>query len=327
MDRKYLAEAAATSLAVLSFGCVDVGTPPAVGSPEMSTASGGSLASSDPTTNPITTGGAQSTLDASSGGSGSGGFPSDGGDTGGSAAGFDLEAHLMASKTGAVSEAAASGVPSNWSWVAGATETQTTPPGSAYTHANYWGALFRGPTNTSPENTLVEIRNCSMAFLFEGDGTWSLADSSVNLGGATFTPTYGGGGPDPIVLEHHSAGLDVVPSIDHIYHFWQDNGYQPVPKPIQEIVTNCQSRLALRNADGTDDRSEADYLIHMGADFRDPNDPDCSNDGYICPSFGVSRFERVQNEFRNHTFHSLTEEDLESGTPLPPSELFILPAN
>lgn len=328
MDRKYVAERVGVSVALISLSCVDGGSPPTLGGPEAPLESAGTAgywgAQVDPTAPGA--GGAGIPGATSSGGLVSGGAET-GGNSGDPPLELDLVAHLMASRTGAASEAAPSGVPSDWSWVSGATETETTPPSSSYTHANYWGAIFRGVTNASPENTLVEIRNCTMAFLLEGDSVWTLADSSVELGGATFTPTYGGGGPKPVVLQQQSTGVDVVPAIDHIYHFWQANGYQPVPEPIQEIITNCQARLALRRADGADDRSEADYLIHMGADFRDPGDPNCSNDGYICPSFGVSRFERVQIEFRNHTFHSLTEDDIENGTPLPPAELFDLEAN
>jgi hypothetical protein len=239
---------------------------------------------------------------------------------------FDIKAHLLASAEGAPSEAAAAGVPSNWDWVAGATRTSTSPPDAAHSSANYWGALFRGPTNTTAANTLVQLRNCSMWFLKEGATEWTKTDSSAELGGATFSPTYAGGGPDPIVLEALATGINVVPAAGHIWHFWQGNSYRPVQGKVREIITNCQSRLGLRNAGGQDDRAEADYLVHMGADWRDPNDPSCANDDYICPSWGVSRFERVTTAWRNHTFHSVTKADLDAGVPLPPASLFSAPA-
>jgi hypothetical protein len=118
----------------------------------------------------------------------------------------------------------------------------------------------------------------------------------------------------------------VVPAPGHIWHFWQGNSYQPLPSSVIEILSNCQARLGLRDVAGPDDRADADYLVHMGADFRDPSDPSCQNDANICPSFGVSRLERVTSAWRNHTFHSLTPVDIDDGVPLPPGALFALPA-
>ncbi len=238
---------------------------------------------------------------------------------------LDVSAHLLASAEGSPSEAAAAGVPSSWEWVAGATGTSTSSPDGAHTHANYWGALFRGPSDSTAKNTQVALRNCSMWFLEESAQAWSNTAAAVELAGSTFSPTYADSGPDPIVLGQLATGINVVPAAGHIWHFWQGNGFQPVNRAVREVLTNCQSRLALRSASGADDRAEADYLLHMGADWRDPNDPSCENDNYICPSWGVSRLERVKSTWRNHTFHSMTEADMAEGAPLPPAELFALP--
>jgi len=266
---------------------------------------------------------------AGNGGAGNGGVGSgSGANVGGSSSPvFDVTEHLLASAESSPSEAPPSGVPSTWNWVAAATSTLTSPPDGAYTHANYWGAVFRGQSDATPGNTQIELRNCSMWFLREGADQWVKTDASVDLGGSTFTPTYAGGGPEPLVLLQGPAGSDVVPAEGHIWHFWQGNGYQPVAGVVREIISNCQSRLALRNAGAEDDRAAADYLVHMGADWRNPSDPECVNDGYICPSWGVSKFERLSVAWRNHTFHSLTRADLSAGAPLPPASLFALPMN
>lgn len=236
--------------------------------------------------------------------------------------GFDLKEHLLASATGAASEAPPAGVPSHWDWVAAATTTRTTPPGPQYSHSNYWGALFRGLSDVTPPNTLVQLRACSMWFLREGSTDWTEADASPKLDGSTFSPAYAAGGPAPSILVQLPTGLDVVPAEGHIYHFWQDNGYQPTPQTVREIVVNCQARLAMHDPSAADDRAQADYLVHVGADFRDPTDPSCQNDQNICPSWGVGRLERVTNDWRNHTFHSLTPQDLSSGVPLPRASFF-----
>lgn len=263
-------------------------------------------------------------------GAGSAGFdPAGGGAASGTSqelGDIDVREHLLASAEGAPSEGLPAGVPISWSWVAGATSTRTTPPSVAYTHANYWGAVFRGAANSTPSNTQLEIRRCTMWFLRPGAAEWSQTGASPLLGGATFSPSYAGGGPDPLVRAAQPGGLDVVPAPGYIFHFWQDNGYQPLDGAVQEIVSNCQARSSLRSATASDDRASADYLIHMGADFRNPADPSCQNDQYICPSWGVGRLERVTTAWRNHTFHSLIRADLDAGVPLPPASIFRLPA-
>lgn len=266
----------------------------------------------------LLTGGCSSATAASA----SGQSPDAGKTTAAGSADTDERQHLAETLAGARGEEAPTGVPPTWDWVAGATETKTQPPSERYTHANYWGAIFRGPRSSTPSNTVVSIRNCSMWLLLEGDTTWTKFAASVALDGSTFSPTYASGGPAPIILESVPTGVNVVPSEGNIWHFWQANGYQPLPNAVREIIVNCQARLDLREAGGNDDRSEADYLIHVGADFRNPADPSCAQDDFICPSWGVSRLERVTSAWRNHTFHSLSRADLDGVAPLPPRTLF-----
>jgi hypothetical protein len=236
--------------------------------------------------------------------------------------------HLLASAEGAPSEKPPQGVPAHWSWVAGSTTPTTVPPDSDYTHANYWGAVFRDESNTTPANTKIELRNCSFWILHQGESEWMKVANGPALGGGTFSPTYASGGPNPDVLTDFENGSDVVPAPGYIWHFWPDDSYQPVRQnEIREVLSNCQSRLALRDASVEDDRAAAGYLVHMGIDWRDPNDPGCADTNYVCVSFGVSRFETVETHWRNHTFHSLTAADLEAGVPLPPTSLFKLPDN
>lgn len=234
---------------------------------------------------------------------------------------------LLNSAPGQRSEAAPAGVPSNWSWVAGAVvddhDLDHNPP---YTHINFWGAVFRDTRNVTPANTEVQIANSTFWLLRDGATQWELFQGQTppDLGGASFSPQYHGGSGDPI-LRHNSQGTFVVPYTGDIWHFWHGDGYEPSTNNIREMIVNTQARLVLRNANGVDDRSQAGYLIHMGADLRNPNDPGCALDNYICPSFGVGKFFIVTNEWRNMPFHSITQADMDAGMPMPPPGIFVLP--
>jgi uncharacterized protein YjdB len=230
---------------------------------------------------------------------------------------------LLNSQQGSPSEATPYGVPSNWDWVAGAT-LNSLSAASPYTHANYWGAVFRGQTNTTPSNTQVQIKFTSMWVLYNGASSWFQFQTQTppDLGGGTFTPTYNGGGPAPQRLSHTSEGTFVVPAPGYIWHFWYGNSYQPINDNIREMLVNAQVRLVLINPGGTDDRAQANYLVHVGADKRNPNDPSCASNSFICPSFGVGKFVRVTNEWKNVTFHSVNSADISGGVPLPPASLF-----
>ncbi|MDX2024076.1 MAG: hypothetical protein SF187_27800 [Deltaproteobacteria bacterium] len=235
---------------------------------------------------------------------------------------FDVPKHLLATAEGTKSEAAPSGVPATWSWVVGATAPKLSPPTAAHTHANYWGAVFRGPSNNTPSNTHVEIRECQAWVLYRGSTQWVRIDNDVGLGGSTFSPTYAGGGPAPL-LTKQTSGADVVPAPGYIWHYWPSNSYQAIRSTeVREVISNCQTRLALRDPKGTDDRDTADYINHVGIDWRDPADPACVNSNRVCPSFGVSMFFKVGKEWRNNTFHSVTKADIDAGVPLPPASMF-----
>jgi len=237
---------------------------------------------------------------------------------------FSVTQHLLNTTEGSKSEATPYGVPGNWDWVAGATlnNLSAAPP---YTHANYWGAVFRGLSNTTPANTEVQIKLTSMWILYKGASQWiEFQNQSTSLGGATFSPTYNSGGPAP-ALRHTAEGSFVVPAPGYIWHFWHGPGYESIQNNIREILVNTQVRLVLKDPYKADDRNQADYLIHMGADKRNPNDPNCKNNNYICPSFGVGKFVQVTNEWKNASWHSITQADIDNNIPLPPAEIFAQP--
>ncbi len=240
---------------------------------------------------------------------------------------FDVKKHILETAEGAKSEAPPYGVPSNWSWVIGSTET-TVKYKSNYTHANFWGAIFRGLSNSTPSNTMVELRNCSFWLLYDDQTTWEKIDAQgPELGGGSFTPTYGGGTADPD-LQLIATGARVIPAPGNIWHFWPQSGYTPIRfDHVREALSNCLARLVQKNPQGADDRQAADYLIHMGADWRDPNDPPCANNGYVCMGFGASKMYKITTQWRNCTFHTLTAADLQNNLPLPPGEIFTFPAD
>lgn len=237
-------------------------------------------------------------------------------------------AHLVATAGGSPSEAAPYGVPPSFSWVSGAEARPTRMPGPEYTHANYWGAIFRGATNTTPPNTVIQVRNCSLWLLYADEPEWTHIGPHYQLGGATFTPSYGDASAvQPRSLAQAATGADVVPADGYIWHFWPADSYQPVRgEAAKEVLVNCQARFTLADAAQVDDRGSADYLIHVGADWRNPSDPSCANDNFICKSFGVGRLERLGASWRNHTFHSLTAAEIAAGAVLPPEAVFALPA-
>lgn len=233
--------------------------------------------------------------------------------------------HLLATATASASEAAPYGVPNHWSWVAGAV-LNTLTLSAPYTHMNFWGAVFRDAQNSTPDNTEVQIAHTSFWVLYEGASQWQKFQGQTPpaLGGASFSPQFGPGSGNPI-LRTTSAGSFVVPYPENIWHYWHGDGFQPSPNTLRAVLVNTQTRLVLRDANGPDDRHMAGYLIHVGADKRNPNDPNCALDQYICPSLGVSKMFRIHSDWRNATFHSLTQADLDAGLPLPPAEIFTLP--
>ncbi|MBE0654427.1 MAG: T9SS type A sorting domain-containing protein, partial [Bacteroidales bacterium] len=236
----------------------------------------------------------------------------------------DRTGHLLNNTPGSLSEAVPFGVPSNWSWVTAASEP-TLDKEDNYTHTNFWGAIFRNNNNATPANSVVQIANCSYYILYNDSTEWTyIQGQETALGGSTFSPTYHGQNIDPEELGHTDEGMFIVPAEGNIYHFWYGPGYELfLFNDVKAVIVNMQSRLVLKDPGGVDDRKEAGYLIHVGSDWRDPNDPGCSATNYVCPGFGVGKLDSITIQWRNHSFHSLSEEDILNGViPLPPDSIF-----
>jgi len=237
--------------------------------------------------------------------------------------------HLLNNTHGSLSEASPFGVPSNWNWVTAATEA-TLNKQDNYTQTNFWGAIFRNNNNNTPTNSVVQIANSSYYILYNDSTEWTyIQGQEFPLGGSTFSPTYHGQNIDPKELGHTDEGMFIVPAEGNIYHFWYGPGYDPfLFNNVRAVIVNIQSRLVLKDPNVVDDRSEAGYLIHVGSDWRDPRDGSCAATNYICPSFGVSKLDSITVQWRNHSFHSLSKDDILNGLiPLPPDSIFYLADN
>ena len=191
--------------------------------------------------------------------------------------------------------------------------------GGAYTRINWWGAIFRNESNANPDNTRVEIADCSLWILFKNANSWQKLLGS-EFGGATFPPDYMNGSPGESQVTNTATGGIIRPGSNGIYHFWWGGGFVTIdPGNIKAAMSNCRARLVLANPSGPDDRSQSGYIVHMGADWRIAGQENNCNP---CPGLGVGKFYKIMNDWRNVTWQTLTQEEINGGTVMPPAEAF-----
>ncbi len=244
------------------------------------------------------------------------------------AAGVDVKAQMLSAVPGTLGEDVPWGKQVNsgfpgYDWYDSAQNTNEmdlTGNGGAFTRINWWGAVFRSDSNNNnPSNTRVELANCSLWILFKNATAWEKL-LGPELGGATFPPDYLHGSPGESEVTKTASGALVRPGDNGIYHFWWDGGFTSIdPSNIKAAMSNCMVRLVLQNPSGPDDRDQAGYIVHMGADWRIAGQENNCNP---CPGLGVGKFYKVMKEWRNVTWQTLTAQEINSGTVLPPADAF-----
>ncbi len=237
------------------------------------------------------------------------------------AASFDVKTFLAKSMPGSSHEANPHGVPVYYDWYSASKLDTLSQPRPETTHVNFWGEIYADTSNVHPSNTRVAVRGCQFWGLF--GGVWTQIQSST-LGGGAWTEDYTSYVQGIDIRTESDGSQSIYPRPNENAHFWADSGFYNVNgQTFQAAFAMCQTRLVLADANGTDDRGSAKYIVSMGADWRQP-DGSCPFvfGSYICDGMGHGKYIRVTNEWRTAVFSSMTNSDLNS-VSMPPSAIFV----
>lgn len=217
-------------------------------------------------------------------------------------------------------QAALDGVPSSYDWATGPRMGFGNKPGpdGSWTAATAWGQVYS--SNNPSTNTLVEVRNLSLAVLSPG-GSWTVLQSTRTAGSTSidagfFASDYVGNVTAPAApkttVDLTRAGR---PNVGHNMHFFPAGRAAVAWANIAGVVAWFDARLILDNPAGFDDRASAKFLAGAGADYWIDDSAgwsaDFSNNGDIA----IARLRWVTSDWQTFTMSTLTPAQIQVTPP------------
>ena len=235
------------------------------------------------------------------------------------------------------------GIPSNYGWskgpgyvMMGNVPRGTNTPSwwsvnnSYYKSEAWWNAVlpwfvvFDGVGNNA-SNTRVQVRNMKIYMKSKKSGSWKLLNHSVGVGGENYPKSLQGDNvstPDTRTESDGSVSI-LPPGGNLVFHGW-GGGFSNIDgSDLAAVFITLQARLVKDNSGGTDDRSRAKYLIHVGGDYY----PDASTrvsdlaPAYFFHGIGLSRAKLVNNDWQSFNFSTIDAGVQDPGGGLSEAEL------
>ncbi len=165
-----------------------------------------------------------------------------------------------------------------------------------------WFVTFEGEGN-SARNTRIEMRNLRM-FIRTDDGEWKrLVDVDTYDGIECDQHGDYYNCPQVARVQAHDNSASSLPIPGLNMHGWWDSRVRIDSHSIDAMVVSLEARLVVNDENRGDDRGDAKYLVHVGADYY-PSDAPPS--GRLIP-VGVSRAKMVTNEWQTFALTTLSD--------------------
>lgn len=209
------------------------------------------------------------------------------------------------------------GVPSYYDWAPGprigmGNDTQ------GMTAATAWGEVYS--SNNPSTNTLVEVRNLSMAYLNKQTGVWTVLQQCVTAGptgmdAGYFQADFQGNVTSPNQPVTLGGGTRAAaPNAAFNFHFFPQGRVSITPSAIGAIVAWFEARLILADGGGVDDRASARFLAGAGGDYWQ-NLTNPWNGAGSNGDFAIGRHRWVTNEWQTFTAHTMTAQQIADNPP------------
>ncbi len=179
----------------------------------------------------------------------------------------------------------------------------------------WWGGLFTGPSGNPASNTLVNVRNVSLYILSKSTGIWTgysfpFSQISSDIYSADFTADYG---TSVDMRQEPDGSFSFSVAAGQVAHFYAPYPRISVnPNDVGGIVALMEARLILKDSNGSDDRSEASYLLGSGTDpYPDTTGGGIENN----ESVGNGKLKYVGESWRSFAMTTLSKTQLASHPP------------
>lgn len=169
-------------------------------------------------------------------------------------------------------------------------------------HLLPWFVQFEGVGNQA-RNTRIQMRNLRVFTKSRSTGKWDrLIDSDsyggmhCDLGGNYHNcPNVG-----QVSDDDGASSTRPIPNLN--LHGWWGSRARIEVGNIAAIVVSAEARL-IAGSNGPDDRSKAEYLMHVGADYYPEDAPQRES----LPPVGISRSKRLTNEWQTFSMSTIND--------------------
>ena len=193
------------------------------------------------------------------------------------------------------------------------------PDSGGWNHLLPWFVHFEGEGNAA-RHTRIQMRNLRLFIKSRSSDEWTTVLDSDSYDGmqCNQTSNYHDCPQVANVQSEGSDGASSLPLPNLNLHGWWGARARIDHGDIAAIVVTLEARLIADQESGVDDRSEAKYLLHVGADYY----PEDAPYGESLPPVGISRAKLVTNEWQSFTMSTLNDVGLqEPGGGITSSEL------
>ena len=222
---------------------------------------------------------------------------------------------VMLSDSTGPHEDAPKGVPSSYSWAAGARiKLDPTWPADFYA-VTAWGQLYEGASNRAT-NTRVAIKDPS-AWILDKNGQWYEAQTPDQVGGAAYATDFANNANKAADIRIEPDGtISARADQDYNFHFWPAKGRASVdPTNVKGICTSFKARLVVDDYGKADDRAAASYVADSGADTWRSLDAPWKSDWSNNYDMGIAKMKRVTKDWQSFNMCNLSPDKLRLNFP------------
>ncbi len=205
------------------------------------------------------------------------------------------------------------GMPSSWSWYAGAQIGAGDTPPRGYDSLTSWGTVYPASTGSTATNTSVELRDEETWVFSRSHARWEEIQFSAQPVGQWYREDLAGNISQPASQQHEPDGGTAVAMVPGMaLQFWP-TGSRPTidPADIGGIYVTVQARLIVDDPSRPVDLADAHYIIDTGADYwLDPTAPYPDNANAV-----VSRFDTLGTSYASTSATTMTPAQLAADPP------------
>jgi hypothetical protein len=210
------------------------------------------------------------------------------------------------------------GVPDTFDWVLGPRQGYGNAPPQGWTAFIAWGQVYADAAGNPAQNTRVELRDIEAYYLSASTGRWNLLQFSRLVEGGAYVEDFAGDASRPADARPEAGGtLSVTAGAGYNFHFWPAGGRVTLAAAddMAGIFTTVQARLILDDSAGPDDRSQARYLLSVGADYWRSLDAQWAADWSANGDVAIGRFRYVTAVWQSYSMTTLSADELAANPP------------